>query len=155
MQIKLIAVGTKMPEWVTQGYQEYQSRLPKDYQLSLHEIPATKRAKSADIAQIILQEQFLIDKAIPSNSLTIALDRCGISFNTHELAHSMLNWHDQNQDICIIVGGPEGLSKDWLNHAHAVWSLSELTLPHPMVRIIIAEQIYRAWSILNNHPYHR
>ncbi|MCH9643756.1 MAG: 23S rRNA (pseudouridine(1915)-N(3))-methyltransferase RlmH [Gammaproteobacteria bacterium] len=155
MHIKLIAVGTKMPQWVEQAFQQYQKRLPSDYQLTLCEINAAKRTKSANVDQLITMEQTAIEKAIPENSLTIALDRLGRKINTHEIAHSLLNWHDQGQNICIIIGGPEGLNKSWLNRAHDNWSLSELTLPHPMVRIIIGEQIYRAWSILSNHPYHR
>jgi 23S rRNA (pseudouridine1915-N3)-methyltransferase len=155
MQIKLIAVGTKMPEWVIQGFETYQQRLPADYQLTLCEIPAKKRSKTANLTQLIESEQAAIEKMIPNDALTIALDRNGQVIDTQKIADALLNWHDQSQNICIIIGGPEGLQPSWLKNVHFCWSLSSLTLPHPMVRIIIAEQVYRAWSILNNHPYHR
>lgn len=144
-----------MPAWVDQGFTTYQRRLPANFTLKLHEVVAKKRSKSADIQKIIDDEQSAIDKVLPTGDIVIALDRIGKNIDTKKLADHLSQWHDQSQNISIIIGGPEGLSADWLRKAHQCWSLSALTLPHPMVRILVAEQIYRAWSIINNHPYHR
>lgn len=144
-----------MPNWVTRGYQEYAKRLPRDYQLNLIEIEAQKRVKSADINKIIATESQQLFAAIPKDNHIIALDRHGISIDTRMLAQNLQNWHDQRQNISLLIGGPEGITSDYLDKSNQIWSLSALTLPHPLVRIIIAEQIYRAWSILQGHPYHR
>lgn len=153
MLIKLIAIGNKMPAWVNAGFTEYAKRLPVDYQLQLVEIPGQKRLKSSVVEQILHREgEKLLASAHPP---IIALDREGIAFNTGQLAKQLQNWHDGGQSPCILIGGPEGLSPSCLRRADKVWSLSALTFPHPLVRIILAEQIYRAWSILHHHPYHR
>ena len=137
------------------AFNEYQQRMPTDYRLKLIEINAQKRTKNSNLDKIAEQEEALIKKAIPTHTKLIALDRQGQSFDTQHLAIKLQNWHDLSQDICIIIGGPEGLSKDFLKTMHESWSLSKLTLPHPLVRVIIAEQMFRAWSILSGHPYHR
>lgn len=144
-----------MPDWVNIGFFEYVKRLPKDYQLNLIAINATKRSKSSDITRVIEQEsQELLSKSSPRSRI-IALDEHGKELNTLELARNLKIWHDDNQDISLFIGGPDGLSKELLSKADFIWSLSKLTLPHPLVRVIAAEQIYRAWSIINQHPYHR
>ena len=155
MQIKLIAVGKNMPTWVTDGFQEYCQRLPNNYAISLIEITPEKRTKQANLNQIIEKEEAKIEAAIPSNAYTVAFDRIGKRINTRSLATQLHSWHDMNETVCLIIGGPEGLSKKLLNKMNMTWSLSELTLPHPLVRVVVAEQIYRAWSIIVNHPYHR
>lgn len=155
MQINLIAVGDRMPEWVKSSYQEYSKRLPADYRLHLIEIPAPKRTKSMAIKHIVAEEGVkLLGAAEPSCPL-IALDRKGRSFSTEDLAKKIANWHDVYPYINLLVGGPEGLSNACIDQAQEIWSLSALTFPHPLVRVILAEQIYRAWSILAHHPYHR
>jgi len=155
MQINLIAIGQKMPGWVTQGYQEYAKRLPDAYQLILHEIPAQHRGKNANIKQTLSKEADLMLAAIPKGSLVIALDRLGKSISTAHLAKSLQQWHDLSQNISILIGGPEGIDPLCLHKIQTKWSLSALTLPHPLVRVVLAEQIYRAYSIINRHPYHR
>jgi 23S rRNA (pseudouridine1915-N3)-methyltransferase len=155
MRIALIAVGTRMPDWVEQGYQEYARRLPADYALQLVEISAGKRGKGADIARITQQEGEKMLAAIPKGARVIALDVQGRGWSTEQLAQAMDEWRHDGRDVALLVGGPEGLAPECLAQAEQRWSLSPLTLPHPLVRIVVAEQLYRAWSILHHHPYHR
>src|SRR3990167_8449387 len=155
MNITILAIGKNMPHWVTEGVTEYTQRLPKNYHTHWIEIPLEKRGKNADLTKIIAQEEDRIRAAIPKGSHLIALDRTGHSFDTRSLAKHLQTWHDNQQDITWVIGGPEGLSQAFLKTAHAVWSLSSLTLPHPLVRVVLAEQLYRAYSIIINHPYHR
>lgn len=151
--MRLIAIGNKMPAWVNTGFAEYAQRLPSNYQLQLVEVPAQKRTKGRAVDQVLQQEgEKLLAAAQPP---MIALDRRGWALNTEELAKQLQNWHDSNQNPSLLIGGPEGLAPMCLKHADKVWSLSALTFPHALVRIILAEQIYRAWSILSHHPYHR
>ena len=155
MLIHLIAVGKHMPNWVYEGCDTFKNRLPKDYQLKITEIAAEKRTKSANLDQLIQREEAKIAAHIPKDALCIALERTGTALSTKTLANHLKKWHDNNQDICFVIGGPEGLTPQFCQQANAVWSLSELTLPHPLIRVVLAEQIYRAWSIIMNHPYHR
>ncbi|MEI8055051.1 MAG: 23S rRNA (pseudouridine(1915)-N(3))-methyltransferase RlmH [bacterium] len=142
MKINLITIGKAMPAWINSGFFEYARRLPKDYQLVLIETPPLRRTKSTNTN-------------IPKNTLIIALDEHGKEWTTLELARKLETWHNEQQDISLLVGGPDGLSPECLKKAQAIWSLSKLTLPHQLVKIFIAEQIYRAWSIISKHPYHR
>ena len=155
MRIKLVAVGTRMPSWIQQGFQEYAQRMPAICQLELHEIAAKKRGKNADTARILRDEALAIEAIIPSNSLHIALDRKGKAITTEHLATQMQQWIDDSQDVAIVVGGPEGLAPSYLQKTSRTWSLSALTFAHPIVRVMLAEQLYRAWSINANLPYHR
>ena len=144
-----------MPTWIGSGFFEYAKRLPKNYQLNLIEIPALKRTKSTNVKQIIEEEGLQLLATAPKNTLIIALDEHGKEWTTLELTKKLDTWHNEQQDISLLIGGPDGLSSDCLRKAQATWSLSKLTLPHQLVKIFIAEQIYRAWSIINKHPYHR
>ncbi len=155
MQIHLIAVGRKMPQWVEQAYSEYARRMPRHCSLNLIEITTGKRSKSADVSRINREEGERILQAIPSGSRVIALERNGKEKSTEQLATSMEKWLAGGQDVAFLVGGPEGLSADCLERADEVWSLSKLTMAHPLVRVVLAEQLYRAWSIIANLPYHR
>ena len=155
MRILLIAVGSKMPAWVTQGYEEYARRMPAECSLHLIEVPAGKRGKGADLSRIMQQEGAQTLAAIPKGAKVIAMDVKGRAWSTEELAKQMDGWRHEGRDIALLVGGPEGLAPECLEQAEQRWSLSNMTLPHPVVRIVIAEQLYRAWSILSNHPYHR
>lgn len=155
MQIYTIAVGRHMPDWVEAGFNEYAKRLPSDYSLKLIEVTALKRTKNVDVPRTLEKEEVKIKSAIPQGSYCIALDRIGKTIDTKTLSKQLQNWHDNNQTICFIIGGPEGLSPGMIQSADTIWSLSALTLPHPLVRIVLAEQLYRAWSIIVNHPYHR
>lgn len=155
MKIKLVAVGTRMPQWVEAGFKEYQQRMPTICQLELHEIPAIKRGKNADTARILRDEAAAISNAIPPDFQIIALDRKGKAIDTNVLAQRLQTWIDDSQNVAIVVGGPEGLEAAFLRQAHHAWSLSALTFAHPVVRVMLAEQLYRAWSINAKLPYHR
>ena len=144
-----------MPDWVNQGYAEYAKRLPRECALVLKEIPLVARSKNADTAQIKQKEGERLLAAIPKQALVIALDERGENWSTTQLAQHLKDWLQQGRDVALLVGGPDGLSADCLQQASARWSLSPLTLPHPLVRILLAEQLYRAWTLLQGHPYHR
>lgn len=155
MQIHLIAVGEKMPAWVVQGYNEYARRLPAECTLSLIEIAPGKRGKNADIARITRDEGKRMLAALPKSPHVVALEVDGSSWSTEQLAGQLARWMSSGSDVALLVGGPEGLAGAARAAAQQQWSLSPLTLPHPLVRVVVAEQLYRAWSILRNHPYHR
>jgi 23S rRNA (pseudouridine1915-N3)-methyltransferase len=155
MKIKLLAVGTKMPAWVTQGYDEYAKRMPHDMQLQLQELSLGFRGKGADLKRAIAKEGEQMLAAIPAQDYVIALDLRGQAWSTEQLAQQCGQWRMAGRNVTLLVGGPDGLAKDCVARADQLWSLSRLTLPHPMVRVLLAEQIYRAWSLLNNHPYHK
>ena len=155
MKISLIAVGTKMPTWVTTAFVEYQKRLPKQCQLELVEIAAKHRGKNADIARILRDEAEAIKQTIGQSQQLIVLDRKGKYISTEDLAKRLQNWIDENQDIALVIGGPEGIDSQMLASAMQKWSLSAMTFAHPLVRVVVAEQVYRAWSIIAGLPYHR
>jgi len=155
MIIHLLAVGTKMPDWVEQGFTEYTKRMPPESKIKLVEISAGKRSKNSDIKRLTQQEGEKTIAAIPKNAKVVALDVLGKACSTEQLAQELKNWQGSGQDIALLIGGPEGLADDCLNLAQQKISLSNLTLPHPLVRIVIAEQLYRASTILKGHPYHK
>ncbi len=155
MKIKLLAVGTKMPSWVTQGYDEYARRMPSDMQLQLQELGLGFRGKSADLKRAIAKEGEQMLAAIPAQDYVIALDVLGKPWSTQQLAKQCGDWRMSGRNVTLLVGGPDGLDPACVVRADQRWSLSPLTLPHPLVRVVLAEQIYRAWSLLNNHPYHK
>ncbi len=155
MKLKLIAVGKRMPTWVTMAFDEYRKRLPREINFELIEIDCPKRQKQQHIAQLIAKESKVMLSHIGKQDTVIALDEHGTNWNTKELAKQLHNWLQSGSDICLLVGGPDGLADSCKQRATQQWALSALTLPHPIIRPIIAEQIYRAWTILHNHPYHR
>lgn len=155
MRISLIAVGTRMPAWVEAGVAEYRKRLPPEISFETREIPLGKRGKNADIARAMAEEGAAMLAAIAPRDRVIALDVRGKSLSTEQLADKLAGWQMEGDDISLLVGGPDGLANVCLERASERWSLSALTLPHPLVRVLLAEQLYRAWSINHNHPYHR
>ncbi len=155
LKITVITLGNKMPDWVTQGSNEYTKRFNDGIQLKLVEIPLMRRSKSSDLPRIMEKEAALIKEAIPNGSRIIALEIEGKSFGSEELAQKITQLQQISSHLCFLIGGPEGLSTDTLQLCHERWSLSKLTLPHPLVRIILLETLYRAWTIINNHPYHK
>ena len=155
MKIKLIAVGQKMPSWVETGFSIYAQRLPRDCTLELIEIPAAKRTRNQLADKWMEKEGEVILKAIHHSDWVVALDVKGKSWSTPQLAQQLTNWQSLGCNVSLLVGGPDGLSPECLSRANQKWSLSDLTLPHPMVRVLLAETIYRAWSVTVNHPYHR
>lgn len=155
MKIHLIAVGTKMPDWVDAGYREYAKRLPAECELRLIEIPAVKRGKNVDVRRVLETEGQALLAKLPAGAYPVSLDVGGKAYSTEQLAQRLKIWLAAGTDVGLMVGGPEGLSPECKARAAESWSLSALTLPHPVVRIVVAEALYRAWSLLNNHPYHR
>ena len=155
MRISVIAVGSKMPLWVEQGVAEYSKRLPAEIRFQVKEIALGKRGKNADLKRAIDGEGQQMLAAIGARDRVIALDVKGKPWDTDKLAVELADWQMQGDDVSLLVGGPDGLAAECLQRADQRWSLSALTLPHPLVRIVLAEQLYRAWSINNNHPYHR
>ncbi|WP_163922506.1 23S rRNA (pseudouridine(1915)-N(3))-methyltransferase RlmH [Photobacterium sp. Alg240-V54] len=155
MKLQLIAVGTKMPKWVEEGYKEYSRRFPKDMPLELIEIPAGKRGKNADIPRILQKEGEAMLAAVAKGNRIVTLDIPGKRWDTGQLAQQLDAWKLDGRDVSILIGGPEGLSPACKAAAEQSWSLSPLTLPHPLVRVVMAESLYRAWSVTANHPYHR
>ena len=155
MKLLLIAVGQKMPAWVTTAYEEYARRFPRDLPLELIEIPAGKRGKNADIKRILEQEGEKMLAAVPRGSKIVTLEVTGDNWSSPALAGKLTDWQRDGRDVCLLVGGPEGLAPACIAASEAKWSLSALTLPHPLVRVVLAESLYRAWSICTNHPYHR
>lgn len=155
MRINLIAVGTRMPAWVEQGVAEYSKRLPPELKWEVREIPLAQRGKNTDIPRAIAQEGERMLAAVPSGDHVVALEVGGRAWSTEQLAEQLSNWMASGQSLSLLVGGPDGLAPTCLERARQRWSLSPLTLPHPLVRVLLAEQLYRAWTLLNNHPYHR
>lgn len=157
MKILIIAIGNKLPAWVNEGVQNYEKRFfsMHDFDLEIKEIAAQKRGKTANIAKLTdLESQALID-AVPKNYTPVALDVGGMRLSSEKLADTLGRFRDQGDNLAILIGGPEGFNHTVRQFVRERWSLSDLTLPHPIVRIILSETLYRSVSILHNHPYHR
>tara|TARA_R100001377_G_scaffold85246_1_gene71032 strand:- start:2285 stop:2722 length:438 start_codon:yes stop_codon:yes gene_type:complete len=144
-----------MPSWVESGVNEYAKRLPSDFAFSVTEVPLAKRGKSIDIEQVIRKESDALLSRVRAQDYVVAMEVEGKALNTEGLAARIDAIRMEGRNIALLVGGPDGLGASVLARADEKWSLSALTLPHPLVRILIAEQVYRAWSVLNGHPYHR
>ncbi|KPQ28231.1 MAG: rRNA large subunit m3Psi methyltransferase RlmH [Marinobacter excellens HL-55] len=155
MKLRLICVGQKMPDWVSAGYNDYARRMPPELPLELTEIPMAHRGKNPDIARLMQREGDAILSTVGQRDRVIALEVGGKPWSTERLASQLESWQQDGQDVCFLVGGPDGLADACRQRADQQWSLSPLTLPHPLVRIVLSEQLYRAWSITRNHPYHR
>ena len=155
MQLLVAAVGQRMPSWVTEAWTEYARRMPQGMALSLREISLAKRSKNADTKRLTAVESKAMYAAMPKNARVIALDVKGQSWSTEKLASRLEQWMGEGRDVGFMIGGPEGIDAPVLQKADDRWSLGPLTLPHPLVRVVLAEQLYRAWTITQNHPYHR
>lgn len=155
MRIRLVSVASRMPRWVEEGYQEYAKRLPADLSLDLVEIPLATRGKNADIARLMRREGEQMLAAVQPGDRIVTLEVTGRPWSTEQVAEELERWRLEARNVNLMVGGPEGLAEQVAAKSDQRWSLSPLTLPHPLVRILLAEQIYRAWTILNRHPYHK
>jgi 23S rRNA (pseudouridine1915-N3)-methyltransferase len=155
MKITIFAVGNKMPTWVEQGVNTFIKRFPNDMPVTFKEIAPSKRSKNADLARIKQLEGDALLNAVGNGKRVVTLEVLGKPWSTPQLAEQLDNWKMDGRDVALLIGGPEGLSSDCLAAADQRWSLSNLTLPHPLVRILVAESLYRAWSVTQNHPYHR
>ena len=154
MKIKILSVGHKMPGWVEAACAEYLKRMPREVTVEIVEIKPDKRAsgKNAEVVQEAEAKRIL---ELAGKDYLIALDERGQEVSTLQLAERMQTWLGNGRDVCLVVGGADGLHAALKARADWLWSLSRLTLPHGMVRVVLTEQLYRAWSVIQNHPYHR
>ncbi len=156
MKIKILALGEKMPKWVQEGCQEYQKRLSSSsIKLELIELSIAKRGKNNNIQNLMALEAKSLLSKISDNDYIVVLDPHGKLISTEQLAEKITGWQQNSPNVIIIIGGPDGIDPEIKKMAHEKISLSKMTFPHPIVRIVLAEQIYRAWSILQGHPYHK
>jgi 23S rRNA (pseudouridine1915-N3)-methyltransferase len=155
MKLFIIAVGTRMPDWVTAGYEEFARRMPRELPLQLIEVKAEPRTSGKPVAAMMAQEATRIEAALPPRCLRVILDERGHNVTTMELAERLSSWQAGGQDVALIIGGPDGLDPALKASAHDRIRLSSLTLPHALVRPLLAEALYRAWTVLKQHPYHR
>ena len=155
MRIKLIAVGERLPAWVQAGVVEYTARFPREWRFELNEVPVATRGKNPDLARLLQVEGQKMLKAIPERAEVIALDERGETLSTVDWANALKSWQQNGDTVCLLIGGPDGLAPDCRAREQRRWSLSKLTLPHALARVLVVEQLYRAWSLLAGHPYHR
>lgn len=155
MKLWIIAVGNKMPAWVDTGFSEYAKRMPPKAKMQLIEIKAEKRSAGKSLNQALDAERGRILASLPRNCRRVVLDESGRALSTEQLAQNLAAWMQAGRDVAFVIGGADGLHEDIKNNADTRLSLSAMTLPHALVRVVLAEQLYRALSLLNNHPYHR
>jgi 23S rRNA (pseudouridine1915-N3)-methyltransferase len=155
MKLLVYAVGNRMPAWVQAAWQEYARRMPRECSLELHEIKPEPRTHGKTVPQLMQAEAQRLEAAVPLQAWRVILDEHGRDLRTQDLAAHLDTWRATGTDIAFLIGGPDGLDPALKQTARQTLRLSSLTLPHPMVRILLAEQLYRAWSILAGHPYHR
>ena len=154
MRLRLVAVGTRMPGWVDDGYNDYAARMPRECRLELREVALGRRGRGGNPAAAVAAEGERL-LAASENCTRICLDVRGAAVDTAGVARKLATWLQDGQDVALLVGGPDGLAGECLEAARWRWSLSPLTLPHALVRVLVAEQLYRAWPVLAGHPYHR
>ncbi|WP_028311028.1 23S rRNA (pseudouridine(1915)-N(3))-methyltransferase RlmH [Derxia gummosa] len=155
MQLVIAAVGQRMPGWVDQGFDEYAKRMPPEMRIVLKEVKPEQRGASKTAATVMGIEAERIRAAIPRGALLVCLDERGRDLTSVALSEQLEGWRREGRDAVFVIGGADGLDPALKAEAGMLIRLSSLTLPHGMVRVLLAEQLYRAWSILNNHPYHR
>jgi 23S rRNA (pseudouridine1915-N3)-methyltransferase len=155
MQLIIAAVGHKMPAWIEAGFTEYAKRMPPDCRLTLKEIKPVDRSGSRSAETVMAMEKSRIEAVIPKGSRLVALDEHGKDLTSAQLAKNLEQWQQGGTDVTFVIGGADGLDAQFKQQADMLLRISSLTLPHGMVRVLLAEQLYRAWSITQNHPYHR
>lgn len=155
MHIRLLAVGDRQPAWVDDAFGKYTERLPREWKFRLDVIPTVRRSKNDRSKQAMEAECELILAKINSGEQAVLLDERGKQFSSQSFCGRLTDWQTDGRDLCFIIGGPDGVASAVRDRADFIWSLSELTLPHGMVRALLAEQLYRAWSLQTGHPYHR
>ncbi|AHE99195.1 23S rRNA (pseudouridine(1915)-N(3))-methyltransferase RlmH [Thioalkalivibrio paradoxus] len=155
MRLQLLAIGQRMPGWVAEGFAEYAARMPRDASLQLQVLPGPARSRAMDTATLRRAEAQALLAAVPSQAILVALDERGECVDTQRLATRFEQWRQSGRDVALLIGGAAGLDASIRKRADWIWSLSPLTFPHMLVRVLVAEQLYRAWSVLAHHPYHR
>jgi 23S rRNA (pseudouridine1915-N3)-methyltransferase len=154
VKIRIVALGHRMPAWVAAGYGEYAKRMPRDYALELVELKPASRDDGKSVAQLLAMEAPRVRAACAGRTVAV-LDERGSAWTTRQLAQRLSGWRDSVQDVAFVIGSADGLDESVKREASATFALSALTLPHALVRVILAEQLYRAVSVLSGHPYHR
>ncbi len=155
MRVRLVSVGTRMPAWVKAGFEEYSKRIRQDLGFELVEVPLSTRSKTSTAAQYRAKEAKAILAKIRNEDYVVALEVTGRTLGTEALAGQLEEFRAQGRNLCLLIGGPDGLDTACLDRADARWSLSALTLPHTLARLLVVEQLYRASTLLQGHPYHR
>lgn len=155
MHIRLIAVGDRQPAWVDDAFDHYATRLPREWQFRLDTVATAKRAKNDRSGQAAQAEGQKILSKINAGEQVVLLDERGKQFSSLELSKRLAAWQADGRDLGFVIGGPDGVSDDCHERADVIWSLSDLTLPHGLARVLFVEQLYRAWSLQTGHPYHR
>ena len=154
MKLLIIAVGQRVPDWAQTAWDDYAKRFPAELKVELKAIKTEPRG-SKTYEQLVAAERTRIEAAIPKGTRVVALDERGTHLSTVALAQKLKAWQLESDDVALVIGGPDGLDPEFRAQAHERIRLSDLTLPHAMVRVLLVEQLYRAWSINANHPYHR
>ena len=154
LRIRIVTVTGRQPSWVNEGFAEYAARLRRQAPLELIEVPLARRG-SGDEARALADEGEAMLRRVPADGRVFALDVSGQTWDSHELARRLAGWRQDGRDCYLLIGGPDGLAPQCLERAEARWSLSSLTLAHGLVRVVLAEALYRAFTILSGHPYHR
>ncbi|WP_374622749.1 23S rRNA (pseudouridine(1915)-N(3))-methyltransferase RlmH [Pandoraea sp.] len=155
MRLFILALGHKMPGWIETAFTEYAKRMPPELRIELKEIKPEQRSQSRTAETVMAAEAQRIDAALPRGCRLVCLDERGQDLTTMRLAQSLTGWQQDGRDVAFVIGGADGLDPALKARADTLIRLSSLTLPHGMVRVLLAEQLYRAWSINANHPYHR
>lgn len=155
MKLHILAVGHKMPEWISAGFDEYVKRMPPELRIELREIKPEPRTSGRTAQSVMAAERQRIEAALPKGARVVALDERGRDWTTMRLAEALPDWQREGRDVAFVIGGADGLDPGLKARAEWLLRVSSLTLPHGMVRVLLAEQLYRAWSITQNHPYHR
>jgi len=155
MKLFVVAVGHRMPGWVEAGFDEFARRMPRELPLQLVEVKAEPRTSGKTVEAMMTAEAARIEAVLPARCRRVILDERGADLSYLALAQRLETWQGEGQDVALIVGGPDGLAPQFKASAHEAIRLSSLTLPHALVRPLLAEALYRAWSVLRNHPYHR
>lgn len=155
MHIRLIAVGDKQPAWVDTAFQTYAERLPRQWKFRLDKIPTAQRSKSSKATGAKDAEGAKVLGSIRPDDFVVLLDERGKALSSRELGTQLTEWQSAGRDVCFLIGGPDGVSEDCAARADFRWSLSRMTLPHGLARVMFGEQLYRAWTLTQGHPYHR
>jgi 23S rRNA (pseudouridine1915-N3)-methyltransferase len=155
MKVRVIAVGTRLPAWVNEGFEDYARRLRGDMPLQLHQLATARRSGGGDAKRAMAEEARAMLALLGPRDHVVALDERGTQYSTKQLSAWLARRRASGQDLALLIGGPDGLAEPVLARAAERWSLSQLTLPHALVRVIVAEQLYRAATVLAGHPYHR